>query len=170
MADTNWDICFICQVSSKGNFRSSTDGYKTLAKYISEFHKKEKLGFHFERISKANSDLFSILTTNNALSHRNCFSKDSDSKLKRFKEQSKKRKSTEDEKRRKSKRLSAESKERFNLFCCWCSKKDVHANLALAVTYQATKLTMKLNQVKDLTAKWIEMATKLNHESVLREQ
>ena len=31
-------------------------------------------------------------------------------------------------------------------------------------TCQATKITTKLNHVKDLTAKWIEMATKLNHE------
>ena len=27
MDDTNWDICFICQVSSKDNVHSSTDGY-----------------------------------------------------------------------------------------------------------------------------------------------
>ena len=67
MADTNWDICFICQVSSKDNVRSSTDGYKTLAKNIPEFHKKGKLGFHFERICNANSDLLSVLTTNKAV-------------------------------------------------------------------------------------------------------
>ena len=35
-------------------------------------------------------------------------------------------------------------------------------------TYQATKLTTKSNHLKDLTAKWIEIATKLNHEPVLR--
>ena len=62
MADANWDVCFICQVSSKGNVRSSTDGCKTLAKNIPEFHKKGKLGFHFERILNANSDT-SVLTT-----------------------------------------------------------------------------------------------------------
>ena len=66
-----------------------------------------------------------------------------------------------------STRLSADLRERFDLFCCWCSKKDVDANLVPAGTYQATKLTTKLNHVKDLTAKWIEMATKLNHEPVL---
>ena len=27
MDDTNWDICFICQVSSKDNLLSGTDGY-----------------------------------------------------------------------------------------------------------------------------------------------
>ena len=43
MADTNWDICFICQVSTKDNVRSSTDGYKTFAKNIPEFHKKGSL-------------------------------------------------------------------------------------------------------------------------------
>ena len=37
MADTNWDICFICQVSSKDNVHSSTGGYKTLMKNIPEF-------------------------------------------------------------------------------------------------------------------------------------
>ena len=42
MADTNWDICFICQVSSK-DICSSTEGYQTLAKNIPEFHKKGKL-------------------------------------------------------------------------------------------------------------------------------
>ena len=68
MADTNWDICFVCQVSSKDNVRSSTDGYKTLTKNIPDFHKKGKLGFHFERIRNANSDFLSVLTTNNALS------------------------------------------------------------------------------------------------------
>ena len=62
--------------------------------------------------------------------------------------------------------LSAESRERFNLFCCCCRKKDVDANLVPAGSYQATKLTTKSNHVKDLTAKWIEMATKLNHEPV----
>ena len=45
MADTNWDICFVCQVSSKDDVRSSTDGYKTLVKNLPEFHKKGKLGF-----------------------------------------------------------------------------------------------------------------------------
>ena len=68
MVDTNWVTCFICQVSSKDNVRSSTDGYKTLAKNIPDFHKKGKLGFHFERIRNANSDFLSVLTTNNALS------------------------------------------------------------------------------------------------------
>ena len=88
--------------------------------------------------------------------------------MKRLNEPSKKRKCTEDEKGRKSTSLSAESRERFNLSCCWCSKKDVDANLVPAGTYQATKLTTKSNHVKDLTAKWIEMATKLNHRHVLR--
>ena len=55
MADTNWDICFICQVSSKDNILSSTDDYKTLAKNILEFHKKGMLSFHFERIFNVNS-------------------------------------------------------------------------------------------------------------------
>ena len=46
MVDTNWDICFVCQVSTEDKVRSSTDGYKTFAKNIPEFHKKGKLGFH----------------------------------------------------------------------------------------------------------------------------
>ena len=90
----------------------------------------------------------------------------SNSKLKRFNESSKRRKCTEDEKGRKSTHLSAESRERFDLFCCWFSKKDFDANLVPAGTYQATKLTMKLNHVKDLSAEWIEMGTKLNHKPV----
>ena len=73
------------------------NGYKTLAKNIPEFHKKRKLGFYVERISNANSDLLSVLTTNKAVYHHNCFLKYSDSKLKRFNDPSKKRKSTEDE-------------------------------------------------------------------------
>ena len=40
--------------------------------------------------------------------------------------------------------MSAESRERFDLFFCWCSKNDVDANLVPAGTYQATKLTTKL--------------------------
>ena len=84
MVDTNWDICFVCQVSTEDKVRSSTDGYKTFAKNIPEFHKKGKLGFHLERISNANSDLLLILTKNKAV----CFSKYSDSKLKRFYEAS----------------------------------------------------------------------------------
>ena len=100
------------------------------------------------------------MTTNKAVYRHNCFSKYSDSKLLRFTEPSKKRKCTEDEKGRKSTRLSAD--------CCWSSKEDVDANLEPAGTYQATKLTTKSNHVKDLTAKCIEMATKLNHEPVLR--
>ena len=167
MADTNWDICFICQVTTKGNVRSSKDGYKTSAKNILEFHKKEKLGFHFEIISNRNSDLLSILTTNKVVYHHNCFSKYTDSKLKHFKEPSKKQKSTEDENGRKLKRLSAESREKFDLFCCWCSKKNVDDNLVPAWTYRARKLTTKLDHLKELTAKWIEMATKLNREAVL---
>ena len=155
MAHTNLDICFICQVCGKGNVRPSTGGYKTSVKSILEFHKKGKLGFHFERICNANSDLLSVLTTNNAVYHHNCFSKYTDSKLKLFNEPSKKQKSTEDEKGRNSTRLSAESKERFNLLCCWCSKKDVHANLGPAGTNQATKLITESNHMKDLTAKWI---------------
>ena len=119
MADTNWDICFICQVNNKDNVRSITDPYKALLKNILEFHKKRKLGFHFEKISNANSDLFSILI-NKVVYHHNYFSKYSDSKLNRFRKPSKKRKSTEDENRSKSTHLSAESRERFDLFCCWC--------------------------------------------------
>ena len=143
----------ICHVSTEVDVNSSTDGCKTLAKNIPEFHKKGKLGFHFERISNANSDLLSVLTTNKAVYRHNCFSKYSDSKLKRLNEPSKKRKSTEDENGKKSTRLSAESRERFNLFCSLCSKKDVDANLIPAGAYQATKLTTKSNHVKDLTAK-----------------
>ena len=168
MADTNCNICFICQASSRDNVRWSTHGYKTLAKNVFQFHKKGKLGFHFERICNAFSDLLSVLTTNRAVYHHNCFSKYSDSKLKRLNKPSKKRKCTEDEKGRKSTRLSVESRERFDLFCCWCSKKDIDTNLVPAGTYQATKLTTKSNHMKDLTAKWIEMATKLSHEPVLR--
>ena len=155
-------------VSSKDNFRWSTDGYKTLAKNIPELHIKGKLGFHFEIICNPNSHLLSVLITNKAVYRHNCFSKYSDSKLLRFTEPSKKRKCTEDEKGRKSTRLSADSRERFDLFCCWCSKKNVNPNLVPAGTYQATKLTTKSNHLKDLTAKWIEIATKLNDEPVLR--
>ena len=168
MADTNWDICFVCQVSSKDDVRSSTDGYKTLVKNLPEFHKKGKLGFRFERICNANLDLLSVLITNKAVYHHNCFSKYRDSKLKLFTEPSKKRKCTEDEKGRKSTRLLAESRERFNLFCCWCRKKDFDANFVPVETCQGTKLTTKSNHVKDLTAKWIETTTKLNHKLVLR--
>ena len=64
--------------------------------------------------------------------------------------------------------LSAESRERFDLFCCWFSKKYIDANIVPAGTYQVIKLTTKSNHVKDLTAKWIEMATKLNHKPDLR--
>ena len=100
MADTIWHICFICQVSSKDNVRSSADGWKTLVKIILEFYKKGKLGFHFEGICNANLELLSVLTTNELVYHNNCFLKYSDSKLKRFNEPSKKLKCTEDEKER----------------------------------------------------------------------
>ena len=64
--------------------------------------------------------------------------------------------------------MSVESREKFDLFYCWCSKKDVDANLVSAGTYQAIKLTTKSNRVKDLTTKWIEMATQLNYKAILR--
>ena len=67
MADTNWHICFICQVGIKDNVCSRTDGYKTLVKNFLEFYKKGKLGFHFERISNTDLVLLSILTTKKAL-------------------------------------------------------------------------------------------------------
>ena len=70
-----------------------------------EFYKKRKLVFHLERIYNANSDLLSVLTINKAVYHHNCFSKCSDSTLKRFNEPSKKRKSTEDKNGRKSARV-----------------------------------------------------------------
>ena len=108
---------FVCQVGTKENGRSSTGSHKTLAKKIPEFHEKGKIGFHFVRISSASSDLLSILTTNKAVYHHNRFSKYSDSKLKSFNEPSKKRKSAEEENGKKSARVSAESRERFNLFC-----------------------------------------------------
>ena len=98
MGDANWDICFICQVSSKDNIHSSTGSYKTLTKNIPEFQSKAKLGFHFERICNTNSELLSVLTANKTVHHHNCFSKYSDLKLKRLNEPSKKWKSTEDEK------------------------------------------------------------------------
>ena len=63
--------------------------------------------------------------------------------------------------------LSAESRERIKLSCCWCSKKDVDTNLVPAGSYRAAKLTTKSDHVKDLTAKWTEMNTKLNYETVL---
>ena len=80
---------------------------------------------------------------------------------------SKKRKCTKDDQGRKLIRLSAESRERSHLFCCWCSKKYVDANLVPAGTSQATKLMTKSNHVKNLTANWIEMATKGNQKPVL---
>ena len=61
--------------------------------------------------------------------------------------------------------MSAGLREKLDLFCCWCSKKDVDPNLVPAVIYRATKLTTKSHHMKNLTAKWIEMATKLNHEA-----
>ena len=39
---------------------TQNDGYKKLAKNILEFHKKEKLSFHFERISNANFELLFV--------------------------------------------------------------------------------------------------------------
>ena len=108
------------------------------------------------------------MTTFEAVYNHNCSSKYSDSKLKCFNESLKKQKSAEAEIGKKSTRLSAESRERFNLFCCWCSKKDIDASLVPAGTYPATELTTKLNHMEDLTAKWIEMVTKSNHETVLR--
>ena len=95
------------------NVCSNTGGYKTLAKNIPEFHKSGKIGFHFVRISSANSDLSSILRTNKAVYHHNRFSKYSDSKLKPFNEPPKKRKSTKDENGRKLTRLLAKSREGF---------------------------------------------------------
>ena len=67
-----------------------------------------------------------------------------------------------------STRLSAEPRKKIYSFCYWCSKKDVDANLVSGRTYRATKLTTKSNHVKNVTAKWIEMAAKLNNESALR--
>ena len=40
MADTNWDICFICEVSTKENVQSRTDGHKTLTKCTKSNHLK----------------------------------------------------------------------------------------------------------------------------------
>ena len=105
------------------------------------------------------------MTTNKAVYHHICFSKYIYSKLKRFNEPSKNRKSTENGKM--STLLLARSRERFDLFCIWCSKKDINANLVPSGTYQATNVTNKLDLVKDLTPKWIEMNTKLNHKAVL---
>ena len=128
MADTNWDICFICVVS-KDNVRSGIDVYKTLAKNISAFHKKITVGFHFERISKANLDLLPILATNKTVYHHNCFLQYSNLKLKRLNELSKKRKSTEDGNGKKSTRFLAESRERFELFYCWSRpSRDISGN------------------------------------------
>ena len=115
MADTIWIFVLYDKLVVK---TTSTDGYKTLARNILDFHKKGKLGFHFERICKVNSDLLSVFTTNKAVYHHSCFSKYSDSKLKHSNELSKKRKCTEHEEGRKSTRLSADLRERFDLFCC----------------------------------------------------
>ena len=95
------------------------------------------------------------MTTNNAVHHRNFFSKYIDSKLKRFNEPSKKWKSTEDENGINSTLLLAGSRERFDLFYSWCGKKNVDTNLVPAGTYQATNVTTKSDHVKDLTLKWI---------------
>ena len=43
MGDANWDICFICQVSSKDNIHSSTDGTRLKQKIFQSFTKKESL-------------------------------------------------------------------------------------------------------------------------------
>ena len=40
------------------------------------------------------------------------------------------------------------------------TKMDVDANLVSTGTYWATKLTTKLDHLKDLTANWIEIAIK----------
>ena len=105
------------------------------------------------------------MTTSKAVYHHICFSKYNYSKLKPFNEPSKKRKSTENG--RISALVLAGSRERFDLFCIWFSKKDIDANLVPAETYQATNVTSILDLVKDLTSKWIEMTTKLNHRAVL---
>ena len=43
MGDANWDICFICQVSSKYNIHSSTDGTRLKQKIFQSFTKKGSL-------------------------------------------------------------------------------------------------------------------------------
>ena len=43
MGDANWDICFICQVISKDNIHSSTDGTRLKQKIFQSFTKKESL-------------------------------------------------------------------------------------------------------------------------------
>ena len=55
----------------------------------------------------------------------------------------------------------------LNLFCCWCSKKDLDASLVFAGRYRAITLATKLDHLRDLIVKWIEMVTKLNDEAVL---
>ena len=62
--------------------------------------------------------------------------------------------------------LSTESREIFNLFCCWCSKKGFDASLVFAGRYRAITLATQ-DHLRDLIVKWIEMVTKLNDEAAL---
>ena len=79
--------------------------------------------------------------------HYTCSSKYGDSKLKRFNKPSKNRECTEDEYGRKLAHLSVKSRERFDLFSCWCSRKEVDVNFAPAETHQMV-LTKVRNDLK----------------------
>ena len=56
MADTNWDICFICEVSTKENVQSSTNGYKTLTKSTKLNHLKDLTAKWIEIAAKLNHE------------------------------------------------------------------------------------------------------------------
>ena len=79
---TNWNLCFISQITANEVLRLSNDGINKLATNIPKFKELGRLKFDYSQIANENENLLSILKANNTKYHNTCQSSYSESKFK----------------------------------------------------------------------------------------
>ena len=156
----NWSCCCIC--GADGSLRSAGEGIKSLADNFLKHWEDDVLDFNPKKITENTvnnkPDFCGSKLSNQAKHHHNCSSKYSEYKrLKKMESLKKKRaKSTQqvDEAGPSLRRSSFLGNPHITYLCTICGINDDISNLCATGAFHATKSTLNINHVIQLTKKW----------------
>ena len=182
MSSTNWNLCVVCQNDTGEQLRSTDAGWKTLSRNIPKMYKYGKLKFSLSRFDGNGGNdtedgiasLENYLRGKEASYHKGCLDDHNNRMVARAEADYKKRGeqcsskpdadlSSPPCKRRSQVRTIAKK----SLVCCFCDDSDIVDNLVVAGNYYADEDKNK-EHIRQLTAKWIEMAKVVGNDDILR--
>ena len=140
---------------------------------LPKFAAKNALSFDINCIQMGEQDLEVSLNINNASYHHSCKNAYNNRMYERLIEKEKRNTNAENEDILKSPPTKRRSTVSPNIetpnqaVCCFCKCIDIQENLVATGTLHATKTKTQINQVKNMTANWIEMETVLEDENLL---